>query len=281
MPPNNKKQALLPEGAEFIDNPIGTACGFCDRYWQCKILFTPGVPRKMKRMLDEQIIPRLLQMSGVKKLTTLKRFHSFGIGRSLADQILNDIETDKNKEFVKLGFQAHYPQLETKIVIRAEDKSETEEILQPIIETVRERFGNFIIAEDNATLEGSILAELARTNSTLATAEMYTSGGISARLNPPVGDPDPVLRSVVSRDLKELFRSVNLTPREETISFSAESAEEIAHALRTGCGFNLCSRHTVEYRSRQGWHRSWRRYYHRYIDTGWLVLQKGQNTRWS
>ena len=118
--------------------------------------------------------------------------------------MLNDIETDKNKEFVKLGFQAHYPQLETKIVIQAEDKSETDEILQPIIETVRERFGNFIIAEDNATLEGSILAELARTNSTLATAEMYTSGAIAARLNPPVGDPDPVLRSLVSRDLKQL-----------------------------------------------------------------------------
>ena len=63
-------------------------------------------------MLDEQIIPRLLQMSGVKKLTTLKRFHSFGIRESRADQMLNDIETDKNKEFVKLGFQAHYPQLD-------------------------------------------------------------------------------------------------------------------------------------------------------------------------
>ena len=233
MPPNNKKQALLPEGAEFIDNPIGTACGFAIDIGNARFFFTPGVPREMKRMLDEQIIPRLLEMSGVKKLTTLKRFHSFGIGESRADQMLNDIETDKNKEFVKLGFQAHYPQLETKIVIQAENESETEEILQPIIKTVRERFGNFIIAEDNATLEGSILAELARTNSTLATAEMYTSGAISARLNPPVGDPDPVLRSLVSRDLKELSRAVNLTLQEETISFNSESAEKISTALRT------------------------------------------------
>ena len=233
MPPNNKKQALLPEGAEFIDNPIGTACGFAIDIGNARFFFTPGVPREMKRMLDEQIIPRLLEMSGVKKLTTLKRFHSFGIGESRADQMLNDIETDINKEFVKLGFQAHYPQLETKIVIQAENESETEEILQPIIKTVRERFGNFIIAEDNATLEGSILAELARTNSTLATAEMYTSGAISARLNPPVGDPDPVLRSLVSRDLKELSRAVNLTLQEEAISFNTESAEKISTALRT------------------------------------------------
>ena len=60
MPPNNKKQALLPEGAEFIDNPIGTACGFAIDIGNARFFFTPGVPREMKRMLDEQIIPRLL-----------------------------------------------------------------------------------------------------------------------------------------------------------------------------------------------------------------------------
>src|SRR5690348_2207560 len=28
MPPNNRKQAMLPAGAELLENPIGTACGF-------------------------------------------------------------------------------------------------------------------------------------------------------------------------------------------------------------------------------------------------------------
>ena len=72
--------------------------------------------------------------------------------------------------------------------MQAENETETEKILQPIIETIRDRFGNFIISEDNKTLEGVILAELAKTNSTLSTAEMHTSGAISARLNPKVGD---------------------------------------------------------------------------------------------
>ena len=56
MPANNRKQAMLPDGAEFIDNPIGTACGFAVTIGKARFLFTPGVPREMRRMLDEQVI---------------------------------------------------------------------------------------------------------------------------------------------------------------------------------------------------------------------------------
>ncbi|HKK29222.1 MAG TPA: competence/damage-inducible protein A, partial [Alphaproteobacteria bacterium] len=45
MPPNNRKQAMLPEGAEFIDNPVGTACGFAINIGKGRFFFTPGVPR--------------------------------------------------------------------------------------------------------------------------------------------------------------------------------------------------------------------------------------------
>src|SRR6478735_6646545 len=91
MPANNKKQAMLPEGAEFIDNPIGTACGFAVTIGKARFFFTPGVPREMKRMLEEQLIPRLLAQGGLPGVTRLKRFHSFGIGESRADELLSGI----------------------------------------------------------------------------------------------------------------------------------------------------------------------------------------------
>src|ERR1700719_2230551 len=64
MPPNNRKQAMLPTTAEVIDNPIGTACGFALDIGKARLFFTPGEPRELFRMLAEQIIPRLLQRSG-------------------------------------------------------------------------------------------------------------------------------------------------------------------------------------------------------------------------
>ncbi len=88
MPPNNRKQAMLPAGSEILDNPIGTACGFALDIGRARFFFTPGVPRELRRMLEEQIIPRLLTKSGVQSAIYLKRFHTYGIGESHADALL-------------------------------------------------------------------------------------------------------------------------------------------------------------------------------------------------
>src|SRR4029077_5686488 len=80
--PNNRKQAMLPATAEMIDNPVGTACGFAIDIGKGRFFFTPGVPRELHRMLEEQIIPRLLARSGIQTAIYLKRFHSYGLGES-------------------------------------------------------------------------------------------------------------------------------------------------------------------------------------------------------
>ena len=80
MSPNNRKQAFLPAGAELIDNAIGTACGFAVDIGKARFYFTPGVPRELYRMLEEQVLPRLLARSGQQTAIYLKRFHSYGLG---------------------------------------------------------------------------------------------------------------------------------------------------------------------------------------------------------
>ena len=121
MPPNNRKQAMLPAGAEVLDNPVGTACGFAVDIGKARFFFTPGVPRELRRMLEEQIIPRLLAKSGMQTAIYLKRFHSYGIGESHADTLLAGVEALAPDGSVKLGFRAHYPQLETKLTVRGRD----------------------------------------------------------------------------------------------------------------------------------------------------------------
>jgi len=232
MPPNNRKQAMLPAGCEFIDNPIGTACGFAVCIGNAWFYFTPGVPREMRRMVNEQIIPRILVLSGLKAVTRLKRFHSFGIGESRADEMLQGIE-HLLPQSVKLGFQSHYPQLETKLAAVASSESDLDQILAPIEQKVRECFGNFILCEDDQTLEGVIIDQLRSSGATIATMEMSTGGMICKRLIDADCDGDVMLSGMVSRNLTQLANTLNMAginPQFGTDTACALAAHLCQHA---------------------------------------------------
>ena len=236
MPPNNVKQAMLPTTAEVIDNPIGTACGFALDIGRARFFFTPGVPRELRRMLEEQVIPRILAKSGVQAVIHLKRFHSYGLGESHVDALLTGVEEMVPDGSVKLGFRAHYPQLETKLTMRGVDMDDIRKKLAPVESEVRKRLGNFILAEDDKTLEGVVLAELASRQGTLAIAETFTSGQIAARIGPLPGAEKVFRRGVVSREVSDLFTAVGLTGAPPAGELTRETAEAVAHAVRRQSG---------------------------------------------
>ena len=215
MPANNKKQAMLPKGAEFIDNPIGTACGFAITIGKARFFFTPGVPREMRRMVDEQVIPRLLAIAGIKVVTRLKRFHTFGIGESRADEMLAGIPGLAIDGDIKLGFQAHFPELETKLALRGADEAEIARRLAPVEAEVRKRLGNFVVAEDQQTLEGVVLDALARAGKTLAIGETVTGGIVAARVAPLPG-------------AEKVFRRGTIAPAIDAAALRTESGADIA-----------------------------------------------------
>ncbi|MGE0716922.1 MAG: CinA family nicotinamide mononucleotide deamidase-related protein, partial [Alphaproteobacteria bacterium] len=200
MPPNNRKQAMLPAGSEILDNPIGTACGFALDIGGARFFFTPGVPRELRRMLEEQIVPRLLAKSGIRAVIHLKRFHSYGIGESRVDALLSGVEELVPDGGIKLGFRAHYPQIETKLTVRGVDMADVERKLAPVTDEVRRRLGNFIVAEDDRTLEGVVLAALAERAGTLAVVETFTSGQIAGRIAHLPGAEAVFRQGFVARD---------------------------------------------------------------------------------
>jgi len=236
MPPNNKKQAMLPSTAEVIDNPIGTACGFALDIGKARFFFTPGVPRELKRMLEEQIIPRLLQKSGLQAAIFLKRFHSYGLGESHVDSLLTGVEELVPDGSVKLGFRAHYPQLETKLTARGRDMDDVKRKLAPVETEVRKRIGNFIMAEDDQTLEGVVLAELTKRSGTLSIVETFTGGQISARLAHLPAAEKIFKRGIVSRDLAEVCAGVGLPSGAASGELTPAIAEAVAEATQRHTG---------------------------------------------
>jgi nicotinamide-nucleotide amidase len=236
MPPNNRKQAMLPTTAEVIDNPIGTACGFAVDIGRARFFFTPGVPRELRRMLEEQIIPRLLAKAGLPGAIRLKRFHSYGLGESHVDSLLAGVEALVPDGSVKLGFRAHYPQLETKLTARGRDLDDIRAKLEPVEREVRKRLGNFILAEDDQTLEGVVLRELQSHQGSLCTVESFTSGQIAARLAHLPGAEKIFRRGLITRELGEIWGALGVSGAPPAGELTRETAEAVARAARAQSG---------------------------------------------
>jgi nicotinamide-nucleotide amidase len=236
MPPNNRKQAMLPSTAEVLDNPIGTACGFAVDIGRARFFFTPGVPRELRRMLDEQIVPRLLARAGLPGAIFLKRFHSYGLGESHVDSLLEGLEALVPDGSVKLGFRAHYPQLETKLTARGRDLEDIRRKLEPVEREVRRRIGNFILAEDDQTLEGVILRELSAKGATLSLVETFTSGQMAARLAHLPGADTVFRRGIIARALPEVWAAVGLAGAPLGGPPTPQIAETVARAARAHTG---------------------------------------------
>ncbi|WP_428537855.1 CinA family nicotinamide mononucleotide deamidase-related protein [Rhodopila sp.] len=235
MPPNNVKQAMLPATAEMLDNPVGTACGFALDIGGARFFFTPGVPRELRRMLEEQVIPRILARSGAPASIYLKRFHTYGLGESHVDQLLTGVEALDPDGGVKLGFRAHYPQLETKLTVRGTDMDDVRRKLAPVTAEVKQRLGNFIFAEDDQTLEGVTLAALVAEGATLTLVESFTAGQIAARIAHLPGAETVFRHGTVTRRLDELF-GVRLPPQldqftTEAVADAARRQTGASHAL--------------------------------------------------
>jgi nicotinamide-nucleotide amidase len=236
MPPNNRKQAMLPSTAELIDNPVGTACGFALDIGRARFFFTPGVPRELRRMLEEQVIPRLLARSGLQTAIHLKRFHSYGLGESHVDSLLAGVEALVPDGSVKLGFRAHYPQLETKLTVRGTDMDDVRRKLVPVEAEVRKRLGNFILAEDERTLEGVVMAALASGHGSLSIVETFTGGQIAARLAHLPEAEQVFRRGLVARDLGQVFLGAGLPGAPPAGELTRETAEAVARAVRAQTG---------------------------------------------
>ena len=229
MTENNKKQAMLPRTSELIDNPVGTACGFAINIGKSRFFFTPGVPRELFRMLENEIIPRLLTLSGEKVITKLKTFHSYGIGESRADSILNESLKLSPDNIVKLGFQAHYPQLETKLYIKASSLEQIEKNLKPVENDIRDKLNNFIFAEDKDTLEGVFIRKLAKNNETIAIAELKTNGGTAARLSSEDFNGEILKCGIFANNIENIYEQFDI---QEKNTLDLKGSDIIASTIR-------------------------------------------------
>ncbi|MFV0448925.1 MAG: CinA family nicotinamide mononucleotide deamidase-related protein [Vibrio sp.] len=171
MPESNVKQAMLPEKAIILDNPIGTACGFKVQINDCWFYFTPGVPKEFKKMVAEQILPDLQQQFPQQAGLECSRLYTFGTTESGISDKLDKLQLP---EGYALGYRSYLPFIEVKLFGPRNDLDIRVKLLQMIYAHLEQH----VVSVDEPMLEhlGHLMAEKGMS---LALAEQSTKGWLS------------------------------------------------------------------------------------------------------
>jgi nicotinamide-nucleotide amidase len=234
----NRKQAMLPENAEMLDNPVGTAPGFSMKIDECTFFFMPGVPHEMKKMLAEQVLPRVDVIYGLDtEVQWMRKISIFGLPESNAAEALTEFK-EKFPQ-LRLGFQVKFPEILIKVYGQGKDKDEIARQVEDAIEWVCRQVENNVVSKDGATMAEVIGKLLLEKNGTIAIAESCTGGLISHLLTNVAGSSDYFIFSGVtySNDAKTNILGVPAAliqeygaVHEETVKAMAEGARRISGA---------------------------------------------------
>jgi nicotinamide-nucleotide amidase len=231
MTENNRRQAILPSRAVVMPNPHGTAPGFIALRPDGKfVACMPGVPREMRPMLADTLIPWLAARFGVTSAIYTKTLHTIGIGESELDRRVEDLF--RSLENPKIAMLAHGGRVDVKIMAKAPSREAADAMIAPVATTLRARIGSGYFGDDETTIGGAIVGELARRGKTLSTAESVTGGALADAIVSVPGASRVFLAGIVAYD--NAVKMSALGVRSDTLAVHGAVSEATAIEMALG-----------------------------------------------
>lgn len=238
MPENNIRQAMVPEGAEILPNPRGTAPGLWIEDGERSVALLPGPPRELKPLFHEEVLPRLeRRVSGVRMHH--RELRVTGLGESLVDARIAPVY----KRFPEVSTVVLASPGETQVHLRiwTEDAQHAKKILDEITQGFELALTDRIFSQDGASMEEVVARLLTLNNATIAAAESCTGGLLAERLTSIAGSSVYFLGGVVcySNELKTAWAGVPADLIHAKGAVSSEVAIALAQGIRRQVGSTL------------------------------------------
>lgn len=228
MSPSNAKQADFPEGADVLPNAQGTAPGFGMVLDGCQFFFMPGVPREMKAMFEGEVVPRIAPLG--RALSHQIHLHCFGLPESQVGERLAGLEAATPG--LTLGYRAHFPEIEVKVLVRADDLATAKTRAAEVAREVRARLGEAVFGEGDDTFAAVVARSLLEKKLTLAVAESCTGGLVGHLLTREAGASAYLLADAVTYANEAKTRFAGVDPG--LIAAHGAVSEEVARAMAEG-----------------------------------------------
>jgi nicotinamide-nucleotide amidase len=231
MPERNRVQAYFPSGSTVVPNENGTAPGIWLEVGQSLVVCMPGVPREMKPMFTNWVLPRLLQRFGAGKVIVHRTLRCFGAGESHVEQMLG--EFTKRGRHPEVGITVSEATISLRVTAKAGSSDEARSLIDPDITKIREILGPLVFGEEDEQLQNVVGRLLLNLNVTLSTAESCTGGMLGEWLTQLPGISSVYMGGVVSyaNEAKKDLLGVS----QEILDQYGAVSEECAAAMALGC----------------------------------------------
>ena len=179
---SDEKQAILPQGADPLPNPIGL-CGFKLEVGGKTIFFFPGVPRELKGIVEEALLPFLREkIRDGKEIVRSALFRVFGLSEARVKELIEDIKGN-----FELAYLPSFPEIRLRVIVRGVDAKEVAARHQQCAEEISERLGDYLYGTGDEVLESVVGKLLRERKATFAVAESCTGGLVGAVMTSVAG----------------------------------------------------------------------------------------------
>lgn len=230
MSPSNRKQALIPQGAQILPNPTGTAPGMI---WSPRphlhILTFPGVPSEMHRMWTDTAIPYLCSQGWGTEIIYSRSLRFWGIGESaLAEKVSSffDLTNPTVAPYAGKG------EVRLRISAKAKTVADAQALILPVEEEIKQIAGLDFYGVDDDTLATVVGEMLKQRQQTLSVAESCTGGGLGQMLTEISGSSEYFWGGIISYANSVKIQQLGVNP-DDIHHYGAVSAE-VAKAMAIG-----------------------------------------------
>jgi nicotinamide-nucleotide amidase len=232
MPLSNRQQALVPEGARVLENRHGSAPGIWiedeRRRW---VAMLPGVPREMRGMTLDVIIPEIqARMGNVREVVCSRTLRCFGISESHLADLLGD--RARAVRGLPVAYLPSIAGIDVRLTTRGMSNADAAALLDAAMAELRPIIGEHIYGEDDTDLAQVVLEKCRERRLRIAVAESCTGGMLGARLTAIPGSSDVFAGGVIAYDDAVKVNLLGVDPA--TIRAHGAVSEQTARAMATG-----------------------------------------------
>ncbi|MCD6335626.1 MAG: competence/damage-inducible protein A [Candidatus Latescibacteria bacterium] len=226
MPSSNVDQAMVPEGVEALENQWGTAPGLHLEEAGKHVFLLPGVPREMKGLLEQCVLP-ILERAGFGRPILQHTLRTTGISESALYERLRNLP-----DMACLAFLPGLTGVDLHITVQGDEETAVRGQIETMAAEIRERVGEFLYGEGDQTIEAVVGEMLMAKGWRMAVAESCTGGLIASRITDVPGSSNYFERGIVAYSNRAKVALLGVP--EDLIAAQGAVSAPVAEAMAEG-----------------------------------------------